>query len=183
MKRQIQRSCKSNGTHLKILQPREYSAASFPLTPPTPLAVTIQLEKTLALTPAQGVSIFRRDFVRSPGEREKLSSASDNLTFGDSSQRGRMEFPLLGERARVRASQFSNCIIPAWGEDATVPGPLLESSLWFSNAASPVPSVPRPWERERVVPQSRDRVRAVGRKHFDAERVRVRGSQRWKCSG
>ena len=27
-----------------------------------------------------------------------------------------MEFPLLGERARVRASQFSNCIVPAWGE-------------------------------------------------------------------
>jgi hypothetical protein len=44
-------------------------------------AVTIQLETTLALTPAQGVSTFRRDFVRSPGEREKLSSASPNLTI------------------------------------------------------------------------------------------------------
>jgi len=46
------------------------------------LAGTIQLETTLALTPAQGVSIFRRDFVRSPGERKKLSSAADNLTLG-----------------------------------------------------------------------------------------------------
>jgi hypothetical protein len=45
---------------------------------------------------------------------------------------------------------------------------------WFSDAASAVPSVPRPWERERVV---EDRVRAVGRKHFDAERVRVRGKE------
>jgi len=39
------------------------------------------LEKTLALTPAQGVSVFCRDFVRSPEEREKLSSASPNLTI------------------------------------------------------------------------------------------------------
>jgi len=53
----------------------------FPSPRPSPLAGTIQLEKTLALTPAQGVSVFRRDFVRSPGEREKLSSASTNLTI------------------------------------------------------------------------------------------------------
>jgi hypothetical protein len=42
---------------------------------------TSQSDRTLALTPAQGVSVFRRDFVRSPGEREKLSSASDDITI------------------------------------------------------------------------------------------------------
>jgi hypothetical protein len=36
---------------------------------------------TLALTPALEFFVFRRDFVRSPGEREKLSSASPNLTI------------------------------------------------------------------------------------------------------
>ena len=48
---------------------------------PSPLAVSIQSDWTLALTPAQGVSVFCRDFVRSPGEREKVSSAADNLTL------------------------------------------------------------------------------------------------------
>ena len=44
-------------------------------------AVTMQLETTLVLTPAQGVFTFRRDFVRSPGEREELLNASPNLTL------------------------------------------------------------------------------------------------------
>ena len=29
-------------------------------------------------------------------------------------------FPLLGERARVRAVQFSNGIVPPWGEGGTM---------------------------------------------------------------
>jgi len=46
----------------------------------SPQAGTIQLNKTLALTPAQKILVLRRDCVRSPREREKLSSASPYLT-------------------------------------------------------------------------------------------------------
>jgi len=51
-----------------------------------------------------------------PGRGRSFRAPRISSPSRDSSQRGRREFPLLGERARVRAVQSSNCIVPAEGE-------------------------------------------------------------------
>jgi len=52
-----------------------------------------------------------------PGRGGNFRAPRITSPCGDSSQRGRRKFPLLGERARVRASRLSNCIVPV-GEKA-----------------------------------------------------------------
>jgi hypothetical protein len=59
------------------------------------LAVTIHLIRTIALTPAL-----------SPGERETFSRVSHRSLISDFFQRGKCEFPLLGERVRVRRAHL-----------------------------------------------------------------------------
>src|SRR5436189_5648788 len=63
------------------------------------LAVTMQLEPRLALTPTL-----------SPREREKQSRSLGRSPRGDRLQHGENALPLLGERAGVRASLLFVCI-------------------------------------------------------------------------
>src|SRR5438067_641964 len=62
----------------------------------------MQTKSTLALTPA----LSRR-------EREKQSQSLGRSPRGDGLQHGESVLPLLGERAGVRASLLSNCIMTA----------------------------------------------------------------------
>ena len=65
---------------------------------------SLPLSKTTALTPAL-----------SPGERENAADANVNPKFSNFAQRGKVEIPLLGERAGVRAEKHTNYSLAARG--------------------------------------------------------------------
>jgi len=64
------------------------------------LAVSVQLENWTALTLPQGVSVFRRDFVRSPGRGNSLRPRWDESLGGEVIRIARELLPLPGGEGR-----------------------------------------------------------------------------------
>ena len=93
---------------------------------------------------------------QAPRERENLAGALEGSPFSDIFQRGKCEFPLLGERVRVRANPFSAASfrlrLPCPSETGAVSSAITEPALCIRSETPPWIAGPMRSNGERTRP-------------------------------